>query len=74
MPTSANASPFRGLSINRFGEVYGPRRSLTYQLIAEGKITARKIGRKTIIDVESADRWFASLPEADIRSKERTSA
>jgi hypothetical protein len=73
MPTPSDVSP-RAISVERFGMVYGPGRSLTYQLIAEGKITARKIGRKTVIDVESADRWYASLPPAEIRQREPEAA
>ena len=67
-------TPRRAISITNFGETYGPSRSTTYELIAQGKITARKIGRKTVIDVESADRWFASLPEADIRPRDPIAA
>ena len=67
MPPSTNVVAPRAVTIDRFGKTYGPGRSLTYQLIADGKIKARKIGRKTVIDVESADHWFANLPEADIR-------
>jgi hypothetical protein len=62
----------RAISIHRFGESYGPCRSKTYELIASGNIKARKIGRKTVIDVASAEDWYASLPEADIRSPANT--
>jgi hypothetical protein len=31
-------------------------------LIKEGKLEAVKIGSRTLIDVESAERWAASLP------------
>jgi Helix-turn-helix domain len=41
---------------------YGIGRSLTYELIADGKLIARKAGRRTLIDADSAARWYASLP------------
>ena len=41
---------------------YGVGRSLTYCLIAEGKLIARKAGRRTLIDAASAARWYAALP------------
>lgn len=42
----------------------------TYKLINEGAIEAVKLGRKTLIVVESADAWAASLP----RMKPKTRA
>jgi hypothetical protein len=50
------------IPIREFGDTYGPRRTATYDLIKEGKLEAVKIGSRTLIDVESAERWAASLP------------
>jgi hypothetical protein len=33
-----------------------------YALIREQKIVARKLGARTIVEVESIDKWLASLP------------
>ena len=52
----------RFISIRDFGDQYGPKRTQTYDLIATGKIEAVKIGPRTMIDVESAEQWAASLP------------
>lgn len=59
----------RAFSVESFCEAYALRRSKAYQLIAEGKLVARKIGRKTVIDVDSAEAWYANLPHADIRPR-----
>jgi hypothetical protein len=42
---------------------YGWTRTFTYQALAAGLLKARKAGRRTIIDTESSDRLFNSLPE-----------
>ena len=52
----------RFISIRDFGDTYGPRRTQTYDLIAARKLHAVKIGPRTMIDVESAEQWAASLP------------
>jgi hypothetical protein len=51
----------RGLSIEEFGELYGICRSSTYVEIREGRLKARKVGRRTLIASEDAEVWFASL-------------
>lgn len=38
------------------------KRSKMYALIREKKIVARKLGTRTIVEVESIDKWLASLP------------
>jgi hypothetical protein len=42
---------------------YGIGRTKLYALIGIGEIRAVKLGAKTLIDVESADAFFDSLPE-----------
>ena len=37
-------------------------RSTLYELIADGQITAVKIGRRTLIPHEELERYVASLP------------
>jgi excisionase family DNA binding protein len=43
-------------------------RSALYILIGQGKITAIKNGRRTLINVPSLDSHFASLPPAVIKA------
>lgn len=41
---------------------YGIGRTKLYALIGDGRIRAVKLGMKTLIDVNVADRFFDSLP------------
>ncbi len=43
-------------------------RSHLYKLAGEGKIIMRKNGRRTLVDVASADAYFANLPPAKIKA------
>lgn len=52
----------RFLSPKDFCASYGVGRTRLYQLIARGQIEARKAGASTLISVESAEAWAASLP------------
>jgi hypothetical protein len=52
----------RFLSIRAFCDAYCVGRTRTYELIAAGKLQAVKNGPRTMIDVESAEQWAASLP------------
>jgi excisionase family DNA binding protein len=52
----------RALTVDEFGEIYGPGRTTTYELIKGGHLKALKLGRKTLILRESADAWLESLP------------
>ena len=49
------------VSIPHFQQRYDVGRTFTYDLIKSGEIEARKAGRRTLITVESAERWFARL-------------
>ena len=53
----------RNLSIKKYGEIYGPGRSKTYELINEGKLRLLKIGSRSFITVESAEAHRDSLLE-----------
>jgi len=46
---------------------YGLPRSRIYDLLSRGVIRARKDGRALLIEVESVETYFATLPEAPIR-------
>ncbi len=52
----------RALTVDEFGEIYGPGRTTTYEEIRTGRLKALKLGRKTLIPRESADAWLAALP------------
>ena len=51
----------RAYSINEFGLAYGPKRSLTYKLLNEGKLKAVKVGKKRLILTDDAEAWLSSL-------------
>jgi len=60
MDTSTSRPHF--LSIQEFGTIYGVGKTKVYALINAGVIDARKVGRRTMVTAESAQRWAASLP------------
>src|SRR5262245_11300155 len=41
-------------------------RANAYKLIGDGKIIARKLGSRTLIDLQSLDAYLASLPSATV--------
>ena len=51
----------RAYTINEFGAAYGPKRSLTYKLLNEGKLKAVRVGKKRLILADDAEAWLASL-------------
>ena len=52
----------RAMSIEQFCQRYGISRTSTYTEIREGRLRARKCGRRTIIVDEDADKWLQHLP------------
>lgn len=50
--------------IDRACAISGCGRTKLYQLIAQGLLDARKLGRRTLITDESLRRFLASLPPA----------
>ena len=50
----------RALSIPEFCATYGVGKSTVYVGIAEGRLRARKVGRRTIIGADDAERWLAA--------------
>jgi len=53
------------LSVERVCERYDIGRTQLYRLLNDGAITAVKFGRRTLINVASADAFFAALPSYD---------
>lgn len=52
----------RAFPINVFCNRYGIGRSKAYDEIKSGRLTGVKIGRRTLIREEDAERWLRSLP------------
>jgi hypothetical protein len=50
-------------SIESFAHAHEIGRTTTLELIRSGKLTARKIGTRTIITAEDARVWRESLPK-----------
>ncbi len=46
----------------------GVGRSRLYLEIKEGRLTARKVGRRTIIRSEDLDRWLDQAPVAGVNA------
>jgi hypothetical protein len=42
-------------------------RTFAYELIKQGKIAAHKRGNRTMVDLNSIDRYLRSLPRVELR-------
>ena len=70
-PHSESNSNFAGIgepvhgadSVDGHCKRYNVGRTSTYEEIKAGRLHARKVGRKTLIDHDEQRRWFNSLPE-----------
>lgn len=62
MSTETPETTRRAYTVRQFSETFGVSRATTYSMIAAGLIEARKAGGRTLIPVDSAEGWFASLP------------
>jgi hypothetical protein len=54
-------------TIDKWTELSGVSRSVTYELIGSGKLVARKLGKRTLVDVQAGIEYLHSLPAATIR-------
>jgi hypothetical protein len=52
----------QAMTIRQFCATYGVGRTLAYQEIAEGRLAARKAGKRTLVLVVDADSWATALP------------
>jgi hypothetical protein len=50
------------MSVEAFCRWASVGRTVAYREIAEGRLHARKLGRRTLIPVVEAERWLAGLP------------
>ena len=62
MNTQANDLPREGLSIPEACAVAGIGRTKIYQAIADGKLKARKLGKRTLVLRADLQAFLASLP------------
>lgn len=51
----------KAYSVNEFCEIYSIGRTLTYEEISAGRLPVRKLGRRTLILVEDAEKWAQCL-------------
>jgi excisionase family DNA binding protein len=61
-------------SVREFCARYGICKQTFYDEIHRGRITAKKLGKKTVILRTDADAWAASLPELRTVGREQASA
>jgi excisionase family DNA binding protein len=54
----------RAMSVEEAAKAAGVGRTLLFEEIRKGRITARKVGRRTIITTEELDAWLRSLPKS----------
>ena len=52
----------RALSVAEAAKAAGVGRTTFFEEIRRGRITARKVGRRTIITTDDLDTWLKSLP------------
>jgi hypothetical protein len=50
------------MSVKDFCRWAGIGRTMAYEQIAMGRLPVRKVGRRSIILIEDAQRWLAALP------------
>jgi hypothetical protein len=62
-----------GYSIPDAGKVLGHLgKTKIYELIGEGKLKARAVGGRTVVDAQSVREFYESCPPAPIGQKQRT--
>lgn len=49
-------------SVDEFCQWAGIGRTAAYAEMKTGKLLAKKVGRRTIIEKSAAEKWIASLP------------
>jgi excisionase family DNA binding protein len=53
------------LSVREFCTAYGLGRTSAYREIASGRLKVLKLGRRTLIPVDSAEGWLAALRKTE---------
>lgn len=49
----------RVYSVNEFCAAYGLGRTSVYNEIQSGRLKVAKVGKRTLVPIEEADRWLA---------------
>ncbi len=65
--TDRDGPPPRAFPLSEFCRIYGIGRTLAYDEIADGRLRAVKVGRRTLITRDAAEEWLAGL--ARLRSR-----
>jgi excisionase family DNA binding protein len=60
----------RALQIQEFCDMYGVGKSTMYEEVKAGRLQVRKIGKRSLIAVDDADRWLANLPKQQAAAAE----
>jgi excisionase family DNA binding protein len=58
----------RALSVEEAAKAAGVGRTLLFEEIRKGRLTARKAGRRTIVTIDELDSWLKSLPKTTDRT------
>ena len=74
MPEDTRSTMVGALSIQEFCRWSGIGRTNVYEQIARGELRARKLGRRTLIPLDEAERWLAHLPCTTARAQIATQA
>lgn len=64
MPSPAQPTEKRSLTVAEFCSTYGIGRNTFYGELNSGRLQAVRVGRRVFIPRENADAWFTSLPSA----------
>jgi predicted DNA-binding transcriptional regulator AlpA len=59
----------RVFTIAEFLQRYGIGRSRFYEEVAAGRLPLRKLGKKSLVAIDDAEKWLASLPIVSSRSR-----
>lgn len=59
-----DALTVRAFTVEEFCQIYRLCRTRFYQLWKDGELTPRKLGGRTVVPREEAERWFLALPTA----------
>ena len=63
LATTDTGKPRLAYGISEFCEAVGLGKSKIYLEIASGALRARKLGKRTIIEVDDAKAWLRNLPQ-----------
>jgi hypothetical protein len=66
--------PQAAMSKREFGVAHGLGMSSVEKEIREGRLEAKKVGRRTIITPDARDRWLAGLPRGEPASEAEIAA